>query len=123
VFLYSSQCRSESQSLTFSRGKTAKRRRLDGLDKETAERLAAREAARAQFLSDLEAEMQLVEQHTHPLLDLTYRRLQEEKKQKFAQLRRYQEEREQQLARSLEAANRANWDNWSVRVGEISLSP
>lgn len=66
--------------------------------------------------------MQLVEQHTHPLLDLTYRRLQEEKKQKLAQLRRYQEEREQQLARSLEAANRANWDNWSVRVDQISFS-
>lgn len=66
--------------------------------------------------------MQLVEQHTHPLLDLTYRRLQEEKKQKLAQLRRYQEEREQQLARSLEAANRANWDNWSVRGDVISSS-
>ncbi|GAA5959977.1 hypothetical protein JCM8115_004483 [Rhodotorula mucilaginosa] len=98
-----------------------KRRRLDGLDKETAERLAAREAARAQFLSDLEAEMQLVEQHTHPLLDLTYRRLQEEKKQKLAQLRRYQEEREQQLARSLEAANRANWDNWSDRKDRLRM--
>lgn len=98
-----------------------KRRRLDGLDKETAERFAAREVARAQFLTNLEAEMQLVEQHTHPLLDLTYRRLQEEKKQKLAQLRRYQEEREQQLARSLEAANRANWDNWSDRKDRLRM--
>ncbi|GAA5871887.1 hypothetical protein JCM3774_000719 [Rhodotorula dairenensis] len=99
----------------------AKRRRLDGLDKETAERYAAREAARARFLTDLEAEMQLVEEHTHPLLDYTYARLEDEKKQKLEQLRRYQEEREDQLARSLESARRANWANWSDRKDRLRM--
>lgn len=98
----------------------AKRRRLDGLDKETAERYAAREAARARFLADLEAEMHLAEEETHPLIDYTYGRLQDEKKQKLKQLRRYQEEREEQLARSLESARRANWANWSVRTCSAS---
>ncbi|GAA5981247.1 hypothetical protein JCM10908_004037 [Rhodotorula pacifica] len=98
-----------------------KRRRMDGLDKETAERFVAREAARARFLTDLDAEMELVEQQTHPLLAFTYDRLQDEKKQKLAQLKRYQDRREQELTRSLEAARRAGWEQWSDRKDRLRM--
>lgn len=120
------ECRHDAGYLFASadsrRSHTAKRRRLEGLDKETLEKMAARETARMNFLSELEQELLLVEQHTHPLLDFTYTRLQEEKEQKLAQLRRYQEERERELARSLEAARRASWRNWAVRLPEDSAS-
>ncbi|BGP28510.1 hypothetical protein JCM10296v2_000245 [Rhodotorula toruloides] len=93
----------------------AKRRKLDILDKEAAERHAARESARLKFLDQLDDELRMVEERTHPLLELTYNRLREEKAQKLEQLKRYHEEREGELGRLMDARLTASWRQWADR--------
>ncbi|BGP21356.1 hypothetical protein Rt10032_c01g0070 [Rhodotorula toruloides] len=93
----------------------AKRRKLDTLDEDAAERHAARESARLKFLDQLEDELRMVEERTHPLLELTYNRLREEKALKLEQLKRYHEERERELGRLMEARLTASWRQWADR--------
>ncbi|GAA5827267.1 hypothetical protein JCM11251_001200 [Rhodosporidiobolus azoricus] len=92
----------------------AKRRKFEP-DAEAAGRVAAREAARLKFLHQLDDERRLVEGRTHPLLDLTYRQLEEEKAEKLAQLRTYQAEREKELGLLADARIRASWRQWAER--------
>lgn len=56
----------------------------------------------------------MVEERTHPLLELTYNRLREEKAQKLEQLKRYHEEREMELGRLMDARLTASWRQWAV---------
>ncbi|GAA5924904.1 hypothetical protein JCM3775_006314 [Rhodotorula graminis] len=91
----------------------AKRRKLDIPDKEAEARHAAREEARLKFLDQLDGELDQVEDRSHPLLDLAYRRLQEEKGERLERLRRYQEEREKELGVLLEKRIQASWRQWA----------
>ncbi|GJN92133.1 hypothetical protein Rhopal_005163-T1 [Rhodotorula paludigena] len=99
----------------------AKRRKLDVLDKETAERLAAREAARLKFLDQLDAELDLVEDRSHPLLDITYKQLRSEKAAKLEHLRRVQAAREKELETVLEKRIETSWRQWADRKDSLRL--
>lgn len=76
----------------------------------------AREAARVKFLDQLDAELDQVEDRSHPLLDIAYQRLREEKADRLERLRRYQDEREKELELMLDKRLQASWRQWAVRV-------
>ncbi|GAA6051897.1 hypothetical protein JCM3770_006563 [Rhodotorula araucariae] len=99
----------------------AKRRRLDVPDKEAETRHAAREAARNKFLDQLDLELDQVEDRSHPLLDIAYQRLRDEKAERLERLRRYQDEREKELALMLDKRMQASWRQWADQKDALRM--
>lgn len=90
----------------------AKRRKVD---LEAVARGAERATAKLVMLEQLEQEAEQIRNATHPLLDLTYHRLVDEKAERLAQLARCLEQQEMVYDKLLYANTQAVWRQWAVR--------
>lgn len=79
-----------------------------------ADKAAERTAARDLLLEQLEREATLVKDSAHPLIEITYGRLTEEKDLRLAQLAKTRQRHELEIDRRLDADTEATWRRWAV---------
>lgn len=84
------------------------------MDHHEVERAAARAAARAVFLEQLDREEKLIEDGEHPLIDATLRQLTAEKDRRLKKLAEVLEEKEQEYERYRDASTEQAWRQWAV---------
>ncbi|KAL8284120.1 hypothetical protein RQP46_004869 [Phenoliferia psychrophenolica] len=101
----------KDRAFTYEPERTLSKRRK--VDAEALARSVERAAAKVVLLEQLETEAQKVRDATHPLIDITYTRLEAEKTLRLEQLAKSLEQQERDYDKILHADSQSVWRQWA----------